>query len=148
MQLFFVFVLAEGRLQALKNSSICHCFVSFQNDDFCFRIVSRASQEAPATLGLVSALRASTPPKGPRHPRGLPRQSREVPGSPLQVAENVIKTGVPGKCAPRPRREAYFFKNRALTTGASTTFQIEVVRKSQSKGRKVAVAAARAQISF
>ena len=55
---------------------------------------------------------------------------------------------MPGKCAPRPRREAYFFKNHALTTGASTTFQIEAVNKSQKNGEKVAAAAARAIISL
>ena len=55
---------------------------------------------------------------------------------------------MPGKCAPGPRREAYFNKNRALTIGASTTFQIEVMKKSQKNGEKVAAAAARAIISL
>ena len=55
---------------------------------------------------------------------------------------------MPGKCAPGPRREAYFLKNRALTIGASTTFQVEVMRKSQRNGGKVVVVAARAQISI
>ena len=55
---------------------------------------------------------------------------------------------MPGKCAPGPRREAYLKKNRALTIVASTTFQIEVMKKSQKNGEKVAAAAARAIISL
>ena len=66
----------------------------------------------------------------------------------FEFAENVTKIGVPAKCAPGPRREAYFFTNRALTIGASTTFQIEVMKKSQKNGEKVAAAAARAIISL
>ena len=93
-----------------------------------------ASREAPATSL-----------ERPRGGLGRPRGRLETP---IQVAENVTKIGVPGKCAPGPRREAYFLKNRALTTGASTTFQLESMRKTQRKGEKVAAAAARAIISL
>ena len=91
----------------------------------------------------------------PRAPREAPRGPEAASGGsrtslrhPFEVAKNVTKIGVPGKCAPRPRREAYFFKNHALTTGASTTFQIEVMKKSQKNDEKVAAAAARAIISL
>ena len=141
MQVFSNFVHAEGRLQALKNSSICYWFVGFQRNDFCSRILSRASREAPATS-------LQKPRGGLGRPRGRLGRPQGLPETPIQVAENVTKIGVPGKCAPRPRREAYFFKNRALTTGASTTFQIEVMKKSQKNGEKVTAAAARARISI
>ena len=51
---------------------------------------------------------------------------------------------MPEKCAPGPRRGAFVFKNHALTTGASTTFQIEVMKKSQKNGKKGVAPAARA----
>ena len=66
----------------------------------------------------------------------------------FEVAKNVTKIGVPGKCAPGPRRETYFFKNHPLTIGASTTFQLEPMRKTQRKSGKVVVVAARARISI
>ena len=92
------------------------------------------------------------PSRGPEAASGDPGTAsgspRASPRHPSEVAKYVTKIGVPGKCAPRPRREAYFFKNHALTTGASTTFQIEVMKKSQNNGEKVVAAAARAIISL
>ena len=100
-----------------------------------------ASRETPATS-------LERPRGGLGRPWGGLGRPQGLPETPIQVAKNVTKIGVPGKCAPRPRREAYFFKNHALTTGASTTFQIEVMKKSQKNGEKVAAAAARAIISL
>ena len=100
-----------------------------------------ASREAPATS-------LERPRGGLGRPRGRLGRPQGLPETPIQVAENVTKIGVPKKCAPRPRREAYFFDNRALTTGASTTFQLEAMRKTQRKGEKVAAAAARTRISL
>ena len=92
------------------------------------------------------------PSRGPEAASGGPGAASGGPRVSLrhqfEVAKNVTKIGVPGKCAPGPRREAYFFKNHALTTGASTTFEFKRIRKTQRKGEKVAVAAARARISL
>ena len=94
------------------------------------------------------ASRSRHPEAASEHPIAASGHPRAFRRHPSNVAENVTKIGVPEKCAPRPRREAYFFKNHAVTTCASTTFQMEVMRKSQREGEKVAAAAARAQISI
>ena len=94
------------------------------------------------------ASRSRHPEAASEHPIAASGHPRAFRRHPSNVAENVTKIGVPEKCAPGPRREADFIKNHALTTGASTTFQIEVMKKSQKNGEKVAAAAARAIISL
>ena len=90
------------------------------------------------------------PSRGPEAASGDPGAASGGPRASLRhqfdVAKNVAKYGVPEKRAPGPRREAYVCKNHALTTGASTTFHIEVMRKSQRNDGKVVVVAARTRI--
>ena len=94
------------------------------------------------------ASRSRHPEAASEHPIAASGHPRAFRRHPSNVAENVTKIGVPEKCAPGPRREAYFLKNHALTIGASTTFQLEPMRKTQRRGKEVAVAAARARISM
>ena len=94
------------------------------------------------------ASRSRHPEAASEHPIAASGHPRAFRRHPSNVAENVTKIGVPEKCAPRPRREAYFFKNRALTTDASTTFHVEAIRKAQKNCEKVTAAAARAQNSI
>ena len=75
------------------------------------------------------ASRSRHPEAASEHPIAASGHPRAFRRHPSNVAENVTKIGVPENCASHPRREAYFFKNRALTTGASTTFHIEVIHK-------------------